>query len=206
MRLAKRKEIWVPTCWGWTLIVLALFALAVGYVNYVHSFLAVSKPVQAQVLAVDGWSSVHGLETAASEFKAHGYARLVVFDPQGRWIISTLERAGVDENRIVRITPKRVSRDRTFTYAIALDNWLQSSGLPGKDVNIMSEGVHARRSWLLFRKALGPAAAVGVISYPNQDYDPDRWWESSAGFKTVIDETIAYIYTELFFLPARAMR
>ena len=33
---------------------------------------------------------------------------------------------------------------------------------------------------------------------------PRSGGESSEGFKTVIDETIAYLYTELYFLPAKA--
>jgi hypothetical protein len=205
-RFVKRKEVWVPTCWGWALVVFAIFALTMGYVKCIHSFLSFSKPVPAQILAVDGWSSVEGLELAASEFKAHGYVQLVVFDPQGHWIISTLEKAGINEKQITQLSVRPVSKDRTFAYGVALDNWLQSSGLPRKAVNVMTQGVHARRSLLLFRKALGPDAAVGVISYRNPNYDPDRWWGSSEGFKSVIDETIAYLYTELFFIPARTFK
>jgi hypothetical protein len=67
-------------------------------------------------------------------------------------------------------------------------------------LNLYTVGAHARRSWSLYRKALGPRFEVGVISCENEEYDPERWWESSAGLKTVIDETIAWLYSQFFFL------
>ena len=93
--------------------------------------------------------------------------------------------------------------------AVALRKWLLASGMSGnavKAVNVYTLGVHARRSLLLFREALGSDFTVGIISCEDPDYDPRRWWESSEGFKTVIDETIAYAYTQLFFLPARTLK
>jgi hypothetical protein len=38
-----------------------------------------------------------------------------------------------------------------------------------------------------------------VISIQDQDYDPKKWWTSSNGVMTVLMETIAYLYTVLFF-------
>ena len=64
-------------------------------------------------------------------------------------------------------------------------------------VNIVSSGVHARRSQYLFRRTLGDNYRVGIIAVPSSEYDPKRWWSSSAGFKGVILETLAYLYTRL---------
>ena len=78
LRLVKRKELWVPTRWGWMLIAFTAFAIAAGYVRNIHSFLSVSEPAQAQILAVEEWIPPHALERAASEFKNHEYSYLVV--------------------------------------------------------------------------------------------------------------------------------
>ncbi len=200
MRLIKKQQFWVPTLWGWLLLLIALAFMIAGYVRNIQSFLAVSEPVQAQILAVERWIPPYALEGAASEFKDHGYDLLVVLGQDRRWVAPILEKAGVDERRIVTVPIQPVVKDRTFAFAVALRNWLSSSGMSGKAVNVFTLGVHARRSWLLFREALGPGSVVGVISYEDPYYDPNRWWETSEGFKTILDETIAYIYNAAYFL------
>ena len=40
---------------------------------------------------------------------------------------------------------------------------------------------------------------VGVIAIENEEYDPKRWWVSSEGVRTVINETIAYVYALVIF-------
>jgi hypothetical protein len=202
LKLVKRKELWVPTCRGWVLIVLTAFVIAAGYMRNIHSFLGVSEPVQAQILAVEEWIPPQALESAASEFKDHGYIILVVLGNEKRGVVPILKEAGVDERWIVKVPSQPALKDRTFALAVALRNWVLASGMPGKAVNVYTLGVHARRSRLLFRKALGPDFTVGIISCADPDYDPERWWESSDGLKAVIDETLAYIYTQLFFFPA----
>ncbi|MGO9531617.1 MAG: hypothetical protein ACLP3B_10615 [Syntrophobacteraceae bacterium] len=205
LRLAKKKELWVPTFRGWVLIVFSVFVIVAGYMRSVQSFLAVSEPVQAQILAVEEWISPYAIESAASEFKDHGYDLLVVIGNERRLVVPILKEAGVDARLIVKIPVQPALKDRTFALAVALRNWLLTSGLSGKTINVYTQGVHGRRSRLLFRKALGPGFTVGIISCADPYYDPKQWWETSEGFKTVIDETIAFIYTEVVFLPVRVV-
>lgn len=205
LRLAKRKELWVPTLLGWVLIVLTVFALITIYVRNIHSFLSVSKPVRTQILAVEEWISPRAIEGAGSEYINHDYIILVVIGDEKRWVIPILEKSGVNKKRIVQIPVPTPQKDRTFASAVALDNWLKSSGMYGKAVNIYSSGTHGRRSWMLFREALGTDYPLGVISFQSPGYDPKRWWKSSEGFRSVIYETIAYAYTEFFFLPVKAL-
>ncbi len=66
----------------------------------------------------------------------------------------------------------------------------------------MHKDVHARRTCLLFQKALGHDVAVGVIAVTNPDYDASHWWRYSEGVKDVFAESVAYIYARLlFFYP-----
>ena len=65
----------------------------------------------------------------------------------------------------------------------------------------MTEGPHARRSRLLFQRALGPQTAVGIIAIQPRDYQPTRWWRYSSGVRNVTSEFIAYFYAKIIFRP-----
>jgi len=105
------------------------------------------------------------------------------------------------------LVPSRViGRDRTYSSAVALREWLREHDLQVRSINIMTENAHARRTRLLFRKALGSNVAVGIIAVPNPDYDARRWWRYSEGVREVIGEGVAYIYAKVFFHPSEAER
>jgi len=55
----------------------------------------------------------------------------------------------------------------------------------------------------LYKKALDDSIKVGIISADNRSYDPEHWWKSSAGVRTVISEFIAYVYVKIFFHPKK---
>jgi uncharacterized SAM-binding protein YcdF (DUF218 family) len=66
--------------------------------------------------------------------------------------------------------------------------------MPVSGIDVVTEDLHARRTRLLFQKALGDKVAVGVIAIPNPDYDAKHWWRYSAGVKDVVSEAAAYVY------------
>ncbi len=92
-----------------------------------------------------------------------------------------------------------VQKDRTFASALALREWMEAHGGVQRDITLLSVGPHTRRSWLLFQKAFGDSARVGVIAAPVEGFDPNRWWVYSEGVRTVLSESIAYVYARLFF-------
>ena len=73
-------------------------------------------------------------------------------------------------------------------------------GLAKTSIDVISLGVHARRTWFLFEKVF-PSVSVGIISIKSNNYDPTQWWLFSAGVRDVISETVAYLYARLFFIP-----
>ena len=106
---------------------------------------------------------------------------------------------------LIQMVPSRVSeRDRTYSSAVALRDWFRDNHVSVHGINIVTEDVHARRSWLLFQKALGPGVKVGVIAVPNPDYDAGQWWRYSEGVKEVVSEGVAYLYAKFFFWPPAA--
>lgn len=73
----------------------------------------------------------------------------------------------------------------------------QASGVTG--INLVSIGVHARRSHLLFQKAFGSDVRVGIIAIEDRNYSNERWWKFSDGVRAVMDELFAYIYALIVF-------
>jgi len=103
---------------------------------------------------------------------------------------------------VVQMVPSHVSgRDRTYSSALALREYFQTNGLAVKSFNVLTEDVHARRTWMLFQKAFGKETAVGIISVPDPDYDPAHWWRYSEGVREILGESIAWLYAEFLFHP-----
>ncbi|MHC1725291.1 MAG: hypothetical protein AB9866_04635 [Syntrophobacteraceae bacterium] len=202
MMLVERKERWGLTRWGWMLLFLVSALVLLAFVVNIHPFLSISRPLNARLLVVEEWVSLKAFDCAALEFKSKDYSTLVVLGDQRKWVVPILKRAGVPESKIEVIKFEPARKDRTYTSAVALKNWMKTRGILGQEVNVVTMGPHARRSWLLFQKAFGDESEIGIIACEDMDYDPDRWWQTSDGFKNTITETIAYIYARLLFFPA----
>lgn len=163
-------------------------------------------------MVVEGWLPDSALQQALQEFtQRHCRLMLVTGGPieQGHMLVeyenfaelgvTILERLGLDRRLIVAIPAPAVIRDRTYASAVALRNWLKHAPIPIKAINLVSLGPHARRSRLLFEKALGPGVDVGIIAIQDIRYDPRAWWKSSVGVRMTVDELVAYFYARFFF-------
>ena len=103
---------------------------------------------------------------------------------------------GVDSSRIIATPGERVKINRTLTSAIAFRNWLKTSNIDIKGINIFSMGTHARRTWMTYNKLLNEKYEIGIISVP--DY-LNRSRENKL-LKT-LRETLGIIYYWLILLP-----
>jgi uncharacterized SAM-binding protein YcdF (DUF218 family) len=205
----------LPTLLGWVLLTALVAALALAGLYRVHGFLAINKPVPgAELLVVEGWISEQELDQAVSAFCNGRYALLVTTGgPIERWSgligfadfaassADYLIRAGVPPERIVAVPAPASAQDRTFLSAVKLRDWLENESRRYDAVDVLSSGTHARRSRRLFQQALGPDADVGVLSVQPSGYDPEAWWRSSAGVKTVLGEIISMAWTVCCFSP-----
>jgi uncharacterized SAM-binding protein YcdF (DUF218 family) len=108
---------------------------------------------------------------------------------------------GMSQDTVQAVPSGYVYKDRTYTEAVALSNWLRQHGTLPKEINLISLGAHARRSRLLFEKAFGKSTRVGIIAVEDRNYDPAHWWKTSEGVRSVISETIAYGYARFLFSP-----
>ena len=214
--LLKRKERWGLSWRGWLLLVLT--GLVSGYLVFsnVQGFLATTHRVDANILVVEGWIHKYAIRGAAEEFYRGGYKEVYttggpengtgeyVNDYQTSASIGAeiLKKLGVPEDHVQMAASHVNGRDRTYSSAIALRNWLRDHNADVRGMNVVTEGCHARRTQLLFQKAFGNNVALGIIAVPNPDYNPKYWWHYSDGVREVIGESLAYLYARLFFFPS----
>jgi len=211
-----RQERWGLSWRGRMVVALAILLAGWVVALNLQPFLAVTYRVPAKILVVEGWTHYFGVDAAVNEFKAGQYERLLttggpeegmgtssaVYDTDAWQSAELLEKAGISTNDLQAVPSLFVGRDRTYNSAVVLRDWFHEHGLQPGSINVLTEDAHARRTWMLFQKALGPDVKVGIISAPNPDYDASHWWRSSAGVRAVLDEGIAYIYAKCFFWPA----
>jgi len=214
--IISRKERWGLSARGW--LFLALFALTVGIALAVglHPFLAVTHRVNADILVVEGWVGEPAAQAGAEEFKTGSYQRVFTtggptlggagfvsdYDTYASLGAGMLHKAGIPADRIQKVPPHYNGRDRTYASAIALRDWFHEHNLSVRSINIITEDAHARRTRLLFQRALGKDVSVGIIAVPCEEYDSKHWWRYSAGFRDVVGEGIAYVYARVLFHPS----
>ena len=212
--LLRRRQCLVPTLRGWLLVALILTALALLGMLEIGPFLAVTDSVPGGVLVVEGWEPDYMLERAIAEFKQGHYTTLFVTGlpvQQGAPLseyknyayigAATLVKLGLSTNDVQAVPTGAIRRDRTYATALSLKHWLRDHDLAPTKVNLLTGGAHARRSRLMFEKALGKGVTVGVIAIPAKDDDERHWWRSSQGVRTIIGEALAYTYARLLFYP-----
>jgi hypothetical protein len=208
----RRREVWQLT-WHARLLLLALLAgVATVLLRGVGGFLAVNEPVQGRYLVVEGWMPAFAYQYASEVYRRGHYERVIsagaVPDfalsngrPREFAAVGSLVAAGVPGAAIVEAMGAPVHQDRTYHSAVNVRRWLESQGITSSSVDVITLGPHARRSRLLFEAALGPDVTVGVYAVPDPRYDLAHWWRSSEGVRSVLGETIAYVYARLFFDP-----
>jgi uncharacterized SAM-binding protein YcdF (DUF218 family) len=214
--LLRRRECLVPTWRGWVLLLASCALLAVVLVRTVYPFLAVEDPKPDGVLVVEGWASDRVLQFAVGEFHRGHYAKLYAtggpvelggplseYKTYAELAAATLLKLGLNTNDVQAVPATAVRRDRTYNSAVFLKKWLREHGVAAATFNLITVGPHARRSRLMFEKALGEGAVVGVVAIPSDEYDPGQWWRSSAGVRTVIGEAMAYGYARFLFHPPK---
>jgi hypothetical protein len=204
----------VPTLRAFFLTALIIFATGVFAVKNVHSFLAVNDPAESGALVIEGWAPDYAFAAAVVDFKNHHYDKLYVtggpiergaplseYRTYAELGEAILLRMGMERGSVQAVPAPEVHKDRTYASALALRDLFHRDGNRPSQINLISMGVHARRSRLLFEKAFGPGTKVGVLAIEDQNYNPSRWWKYSQGVRSVTDELLAYCYARLLFSP-----
>jgi uncharacterized SAM-binding protein YcdF (DUF218 family) len=172
----------------------------------------VNDPLPGGILVLEGWAPDPFLAKAMEEFKRGKYdglyitggpietgGMLVEYKNYADMTAARLLKMGFDASLLHPVPAMKVPRDRTYTSAMALRDWLAGHNVRATNITLMTGGAHARRSRLLFRQVFGSSAKVGAIAIPDDDFDPAHWWRTSQGFRTVTGEMIAWFYARFLF-------
>lgn len=209
-KLFQKKTIWLPTVWGWLVILLSMFSAGLLICLKCESFLSMNQPLSAKVLVVEGWIGIEGIRAAKDEFVRGGYEWIITTGgltgerwKEQRWSYAQMAekellRSGVPKERILMAPAADVDSQRTYESAMAVRRCLESHGMAREPINIFTMGVHSRRSRLIFEKARGSAASVGVISWVPSTYEDRRWWTSSERAEDMIKESAGFLFEKFF--------
>jgi uncharacterized SAM-binding protein YcdF (DUF218 family) len=214
--LFDRRERWSLSWRGRVIVASVLLLVGALIFEGVYPFLAITHRVNANILVVEGWIHEYAIRSAVKEFQTNHYQRVFTtggpVEGTGGYIndfytsasvgADLLKKCGLPDERLQMVPSRVMDRDRTYGSAVALRNWFRDHNMAVSSIDVITEDLHARRTRLLFQKALGDKVAVGVIAIPNQDYDSKHWWRYSEGLKNVLSETATYVYARLLFYPS----
>ena len=223
MLLFRRREVWLPTLWGWcVLVVVAALVAVVGAVN-ANRLLALDAPARgpggagARTLVVEGWMGEAELAQAVALFRRGRYERVLTtggpieaWSDVGGWKTfaqrgsAYLRAHGLAGVPVIAVPAPDAQRDRTYLEGVAVREWAQRTGVALGAIDLVSPGVHARRSRMVYRMALGDAVEVGVFATVPEGFDAERWWTSSRGVKSTIGESLSLAWTVCCFWPPAA--
>jgi uncharacterized SAM-binding protein YcdF (DUF218 family) len=207
-RLVSYRTLPCPTLLGWVVLILLAGTIPLFWVLQAENFLSLNRPVQAEILVVEGWIDVEGADAAAIILKQpHSPYKYVVAAGsltgeiwnKRRWSnaeIAAIElhREGVPTDQIIVADTGAVESQRTFATAVAARRALEQKGIAVSAINVFTRGPHARRSRLIFSKVFGSRVMVGVISWTPPGYDSGPWWKSSERSNDIIRETVGYFF------------
>lgn len=219
-KLFRRRQVCLPTWWGGLLLLVVALALAAGLVLNAYALLAPSQPARglagtgARTLVVEGWLDQGELRQAMAVLRTGRYERVLTtggpiksWSEDAQWhdfaarAASYLRKNGVAVP-VISVPAPESAQDRSYLSAVMVRDWAQQSGVSLDAIDLFSAGVHARRSWLVFRMALGDPVEVGVIAAQPTEYDARRWWTSSSGAKNTMGEVLSLAWTKCCFWPA----
>lgn len=178
----------------WFFVVFALGFSAAVFVLKVHSFLAVNLPVDADVLVIEGWMPSYALRPSVRELKANHYTHVFVpglifekgdenahYISDSARVAADLVELGVSASLIERCPIPPPGFNRTSHMARSVRDRMSALGVKARGITVLSLGSHARQSLLAYQRMLSAIAPVGIIAYPDESYDANRWWTSWRG-------------------------
>lgn len=203
------------------LLLLVVFAAVVVTLGLnAYALLAPNQPASgrggtgARTLVVEGWLDRAELQQAVAAVRAGHYERVLTTGApiaswtEGAQLIDSAARTaiylrtnGVASVPVISVPAPLSMQDRSYLSAIMVRDWAQQTGVALDAIDLFTAGVHARRSWLVYRMALGDEVEVGVLAARPTEYD-ERWWASSAGTKATLGETLSLAWTKCCFWPA----
>jgi hypothetical protein len=112
---------------------------------------------------------------------------------------SKLISMGIDSTRVIDVSARKAGINRTLTSALAFRDWLSENSETDdiKSINILTLGLHARRTWMTYNKVLNEKYSMGIISLP----DTDKMISDKRKALNTLREALGIIYYWFILLP-----
>jgi len=213
IKLIKKQHIWLPTPLGLIIITLVLLSSSVFILKNLAHYLAQQQSIKAPILIVEGWISDLALKEVIKHYKTADYKMIITTGGLIKTRNSTkhktyagsaaayLRNNGLNSINIKSLPTPESAQNRTFLSAVIVRDWLQKQNIKTKQINLYSQGVHARRTKTLYEMAFGKQYRIGINAAKTKEYKLDNWWKSSTGAKYVITEMIGLIWVKCCFYP-----
>jgi hypothetical protein len=132
------------------------------------------------------------------EYELDGKRRIINnYNSNAVFAKNQLFSLGIDSSLIKAVPGKRVRINRTLTSALAFHDWIKTTDIDVKGINIISIGTHSRRTWMTYNKILNEKYDIGIISLPDNSNQHSR---IKRVFRT-IRETLGIIYYWIILIP-----
>ncbi|MCD6178447.1 MAG: YdcF family protein [Bacteroidales bacterium] len=209
-KLFKKKECYRISWFGLLIILFTIFLISYYIRENIYNYLSPNKTISTKVLVVEGWMDDFALEEAYNIYATGDYEIIITtggpldigylatnFISTADLAKNILIKLGADSTKVFAVPRKHVLKKRTYQSALALKKFIDINYPNIKNFNLVSLGAHSKRTWFLFQKAL-PDKEIGIIALRDQRFDPEKWWETSKGSRTIITEAIGYFYVFFF--------
>ncbi len=118
----------------------------------------------------------------------------IAYSSQAYSAKAELVRLGINENKIIAVPAPKVNIYRTMNNARAFLNWQIKNKSDIYSFNVLSEGIHSRRSWIIYKNLFGKAYKIGVIAGNKQDVYESYRWNLAYNIKHLTKELVGNIY------------
>lgn len=109
-----------------------------------------------------------------------------------------LIRKGIPEEEIIAVTTNRRMKSKTFTMALDVREQMNRQ-FPGDHLSftLVSQGIHARRSYISYKKAFGRSATIGVLAVPENATDTRPTERGLKKLQPVVKELVGILFAYL---------
>jgi len=114
------------------------------------------------------------------------------FSSRAGTTINYLKALGIKPGRFVKVRFKFAEENQTLAAAMEFGKWVGKENIVS--FNLISAGVHSRRSWVTYKSVLGDSFEMGIISLEPEKYGYDNWWRSAGGIGMMVDEFFSFLY------------
>lgn len=134
-----------------------------------------------------GGTNVHELQNATTIAHADG-TKDAGRPSHAETLTYYLEKAGIDHGALSPLATPTIEGGRTWSNAVRFAAEAKVDGIQQADV--ISMGVHARRSRNAYQKACGSGIMIGIVDIPDPLASRSNWWQHPYGWSKVWKEII----------------